>query len=110
MLASDYDGTLRQGNEVNQKTIDTINEFRKRGNLFGIVTGRDYVNGFEYFKRTNEFPFDFVITCSGAAAYDKEGNPYFIKRINGKQSFGESTLVQEFVTQCLKLTPYPCGI
>ena len=24
MLASDYDGTLRQGNEVKQKTIDEI--------------------------------------------------------------------------------------
>lgn len=110
ILASDYDGTLVQSKGIAEETIKAINKFRQMGNLFGIVTGRDYVNGFEYFKRNNEIPFDFVIANSGAGAYDKDGNIYFVKRVNGKQALGESTLAQEIINQCLALTSNPCGI
>ena len=41
ILATDYDGTLSRGG-VSQRNKDAIERFRKAGNLFGVVTGRDY--------------------------------------------------------------------
>ena len=110
ILASDYDGTLNQDGRITEETIEAINRFRRMGNLFGIVSGRDYVYGFEYFKRNNVFPFDFVIASGGACAYDKDGNIYFAQKVNGMLSFGESTLAQELINQCLQLTSNPCGM
>ena len=46
LLASDYDGTLKQYSDkekeltVEKRDKEAIDEFRERGNLFGIVTGR----------------------------------------------------------------------
>ena len=74
ILASDYDGTLCQGSQISENTIGKINEFRQNGHLFGVVTGRDYTNGFNYFKSNNNFPFDFIITSNGASACDKNGD------------------------------------
>jgi HAD superfamily hydrolase (TIGR01484 family) len=110
ILASDFDGTLSQKDGITKGTIEAINKFRQMGNLFGVVTGRDYVNGFEFFKENNLFPFDFIIVSNGAAAYDKEGNVYFAEKVNGGQTFGKSTLAQELIKQLLQLTLNPCGI
>lgn len=110
-LASDYDGTLCQNGIVTEETIEAINEFRRMGNLFGVVSGRDYVYGFEFFKRQPVFCcFDFVIACNGAVAYDKDGNVYFCEALNGRQPFGESTLAQELIREILQLTSKPCGM
>lgn len=43
ILTSDYDGTLVQNKKITEETILAINKFRSMGNLFGIVTGRDFV-------------------------------------------------------------------
>ncbi len=110
ILASDYDGTLFQREGITKKTIEAINKFRQMGNLFGVVTGRDYVNGFELFKRNNVFAFDFIIASNGAIAYDRDGNVYFAEMVNGRQPFGESTLAQELIKQILLLTSNQCGI
>lgn len=110
LLASDYDGTLCQNGRISEEVIKAINEFRQKGNLFGIVTGRDYLIGFEYFKKLNQFPFDFVIANSGAAAYDQAGNVYFAETQNGKIPFGESTLAEELVRDLFQFTSNPCGI
>lgn len=110
ILASDYDGTLCQRDGVTKETIEAIKKFKQMGNLFGVVTGRDYAYGFEIFKRENVFPFDFVIANNGAVAYDKDGNVYFAETVNGRQPFGESTLAQELIKQILQLTSNPCGM
>ena len=110
ILASDYDGTLSQSGRVSKETVSAINRFRQMGNLFGVVTGRDYVHGFEVFKRDNVFPFDFIITSNGAVAYDKNGNVYFAETVNGGRSFGKSTLAQELIKQILQTTANPCGM
>ena len=61
ILASDYDGTISKHGVTTEKTKKAIAEFCEKGNLFGIVTGRDYVNGYKAFKENAEFPFDFMI-------------------------------------------------
>ncbi len=110
ILASDFDGTLCQKGVISNETIDAIEKFRAQGHLFGVVTGRDYINGFEFFKKSNLFPFDFIIVNNGANAYDFDGNEYFAKTVNGRLPIGESTLAAELVGECLRLTPYPCVI
>ena len=110
MIASDYDGTLYQMGVVSQKTVEKIKEFQSRGHLFGVVTGRDYVNGFELFKNRNDFPFDFIISNNGAAAYDKDGNIYFSQKADGRLPCGESTLAENLIKRCLQLTSKTCGI
>lgn len=109
IVASDYDGTLNQGG-ISEHTVKMIKSFQSKGHLFGVVTGRDYVNGFRHFKQENLFPFDFIITHSGAAAFDSQGNVLFAQSVNGNMEWRGTTLVQALVTKCLEMTGNPCGI
>ena len=80
IVATDYDGTLRQG-EVSEDTVDMIRQFRAAGHLFGVVTGRTYENGYAVFRKQNLFPFDFIISHNGAVGYDEEGNILFARSV-----------------------------
>ena len=110
ILASDYDGTLSQGGTISEETKEAIKKFRRLGHLFGVVTGRDYVKGFEVFKRENKFEFDFIIASNGSAAYDKDGNIYFAECIKDGRLYGKTTLAQNLIKRCLQLSSNPCGI
>lgn len=65
VLASDFDGTLKQNGTVSEEDIQTIQKFQKAGNKFGIITGRSIgmIRG-----ELEEFhvPFDFLICNNGA--------------------------------------------
>ncbi len=110
IVASDYDGTLDQDDTVSADTVEMIQKFQREGNLFGVVTGRDYIGGFQMFKKDNLFPFDFIISHNGAVAYDSEGNVLFSQSVNGNMPWRESTLVQELVKTILEMTGRPCGV
>lgn len=56
VVASDYDGTLHQGG-ISADVVEMIRRYRAAGNLFGVVTGRDYAGGFQMFRQENRFPF-----------------------------------------------------
>ncbi len=72
LLASDYDGTLRYGQDVMQKDIEALQEWKNDGNLFVIVTGRSYESIDAQIKKY-QIPVDYVITNNGGMAFDKEG-------------------------------------
>ncbi len=91
LLASDYDGTLYRQGKIAEETIRAINNFRQLGNLFAVVTGRDYAGSFELFKSEQQLPFDFVIASNGAIAYDKDGNIHFAEKIRREKSSGEDS-------------------
>ena len=110
IVASDFDGTLIQNGVVNDKTVNAIKKLQKQGHFFGVVTGRDYVMGYEVFKKFDLFPFDFVITHNGASACDKDGNIYFSEFIKGGEVRGKSTLAQELIERCMELSSDSCGI
>lgn len=74
ILATDYDGTLNRG-VVSQADRDAITEFRKAGNLFGIVTGRAS-DMYDTLVR-DKVEFDFVIVMNGAMSLDTNGNTVF---------------------------------
>ena len=110
IVASDYDGTLIQDGRISSDTVEMIRKFQAQGHLFGVVTGRDYVIGFQLFKQENAFPFDFIISHNGAVAYDREGKVLFTQSVNGDLKWHETTLVQRLVEMCLKMTGNHCGI
>lgn len=109
MVASDYDGTLNRGG-ISAQTVKMIQELQKQGHVFGVVTGRDYVRGYEVFKKNGEFPFDFIICHNGSVGVDADGRVLFAASVDGQMKWGESTLVQELVKRCLELTKNPCGV
>lgn len=102
ILATDYDGTLRQGGEVSKENREYIEKFRAKGHLFGVVSGRDFVYGYNQFKEKDKFPFDFVIMSGGALACDGDGNILFAQTVK--------TSAHKLVARCLELTGNPCGI
>ncbi len=77
MVATDYDGTLFQAGGVGEKTKKAIDEFRKAGNIFGVVTGRDYIWSYGLYKREGLFGFDFVLSNNGAQGWTYDGDRLF---------------------------------
>ena len=76
ILASDFDGTMFVGHELNPKNLEFINEFKSEGNKFGIVTGRDlYMT--KLVIEEYHIPFDFIICNNGTVVYDSEYNVMF---------------------------------
>lgn len=93
IIATDFDGTLCQGYpdgyRINDKTINAIKEFRKKGNLFGVVTGRSYKWAYPVFKQQNAFEFDYIISDNGAQCVDKDGNFVFSNKIKAYKGFAK---------------------
>lgn len=70
ILATDYDGTLSRGG-VSERNREAIARFRKAGNLFGVVTGRDY-----YMYNTlvdHGVEFDFILPFNGGMSINSSG-------------------------------------
>ena len=68
LLGTDYDNTFRIAGKISDENIEAVKEWRKRGNLFGIVTGR-----FEPPDDIFKFDFDFIMCCSGGLLYNNAG-------------------------------------
>lgn len=70
ILASDYDGTLNRGG-ISAEDRRAVARFREAGNLFGIVTGRDW--WMVDVVRREEFPLDFILAMNGAMLIATDG-------------------------------------
>lgn len=75
ILASDFDDTLYFHNdkERNLKNISKIKTFVESGNLFIIVTGRNYSSIKKYINKF-EIPYSYLICDDGAKIFDKYDN------------------------------------
>lgn len=73
ILASDFDGTLRQNNEVLDSDLVAIKTFRANGHKFGIVTGRS-VAMIKLEIDLNKIPFDFLVCNNGGLICDNQYN------------------------------------
>jgi len=93
LIATDFDGTLCQsypdGYKINDKTLEAIKNFRKAGNLFGVVTGRSYIWAYPVFKELNTFGFDYIISDNGAQCFDKDGKVVFSNKIKAYCGFAK---------------------
>ena len=89
IIATDYDGTFYQYHEggITDEVRNKISQFRKKGNLFGVVTGRSYVWAYPIFKQQNLFEFDYIISDNGAQCVDKDGNFVFSHKIQAYKGF-----------------------
>jgi len=73
ILVSDYDQTFYISDEDIEKNIIAVNEFRKRGNIFVIATGRSY---FDFKSQVNLYclKYDYVILNHGTTILDNKDN------------------------------------
>lgn len=79
IIASDFDGTVNYHGKISDEDKAAISRFRKAGNKFGIVTGRDAELS-QWIRQENGFEYDFVISCTGAFIRDGDGNALYVKR------------------------------
>lgn len=75
ILVSDYDQTFYLNDEDIEKNKIAVNDFRKKGNIFIIATGRSY---FDFYNKVNlyNFDYDYVIINHGATILDKNDNMF----------------------------------
>ena len=70
VLASDFDLTLYVNDlEIVKKNVEVIRRFMKQGNLFGIVTGRNY-SGIKVLLNQYNIPYHYLICQDGAKIFD----------------------------------------
>ena len=70
VLASDFDLTLYvPDEEVVKKNVIAIRSFMKQGNLFGIVTGRNY-SSVKQLLNQYDIPYHYLVCQDGAKLFD----------------------------------------
>lgn len=70
ILASDFDLTLYVDDlEIVKKNVEAIRRFMKQGNLFGIVTGRNY-SDIKVLLNEYNIPYHYLICQDGAKIFD----------------------------------------
>ncbi len=74
IIASDYDGTLRSGDYLEQN-LEAVRRWRAAGHLFGIVSGR----GLQFAANLEEqqVPFDFLLANGGGSCLREGRLEYF---------------------------------
>lgn len=73
IAASDFDGTLYRNGDVTKEEIEAIKKWRENGNLFGVITGRNYASLREDLDLF-DVEYDFIISTNGALIRDGQGN------------------------------------
>ena len=75
IIFSDYDQTFYVSDEDIEKNKIAVKEFKSRGNIFVIATGRSYL---DFYKKLNQynFDYDYVILNHGATILDKNDNVF----------------------------------
>lgn len=74
LLVSDYDQTLSMDDITFRINLLKLKEFRKKGNIFMLSTGREYSNIKSEIKKWN-IPCDYISCGDGVALYDSDGKP-----------------------------------
>ena len=71
ILASDFDETIYflDDPELNEKNIDAIRNFINQGNIFCIVTGRNY-SDLKVLLNENNIPYSYLICEDGAKIFN----------------------------------------
>ncbi len=70
IIISDFDDTLYFEGQIREQDIESINSFRKKGNLFIVATGSSYTS----FNRKNKerIKYDYLITNHGSCIFKKD--------------------------------------
>ena len=81
LLVSDYDQTLSMDDITLKINVKKLEEFRQKGNIFVLSTGRDYSSIKSEIKKWH-IPYDYVSCGDGAALYDCDGKPLVHYHLN----------------------------
>lgn len=73
LLVSDYDGTFYVDDESIKHNIHKVKEFRNKGNIFAIATGRSFYDFIEKLKQF-DIEYDYLIINHGASLLNKNHN------------------------------------
>ena len=73
VLISDYDNTFYINDEDIKKNKIAVSEFRKKGNIFVIATGRSYYD-FKNVSNLYNLDYDYLIINHGATILDNNDN------------------------------------
>ena len=73
ILVSDYDQTFYLNDEDIEKNKKSVEEFRKKGNIFVFATGRSY---FDFMNKAEQYKlkWDYLIINHGATILEGEGS------------------------------------
>ncbi|RRC92089.1 HAD-IIB family hydrolase [Erysipelotrichaceae bacterium OH741_COT-311] len=80
IIASDYDGTLKQQEEIPLTIKQKIIEFQNAGHLFGIITGRSLITIVEELEK-QDIKVDFIVASNGSVIVDGNGKLLFEQTI-----------------------------
>ena len=71
ILASDFDETIYfpDNKELNEKNINSIKKFISKGNIFCIITGRNYTD-LKKLLNENDIPYSYLICEDGAKIFN----------------------------------------
>ncbi len=88
ILASDFDETIYylDNEEQNKKNVKAINKFVESGNVFCVITGRNYTDLKELLVK-NKIPYNYLVCEDGAKIFDKNDNCLATKKL-GHQTIG----------------------
>lgn len=108
ILASDFDGTLCQRYTpetypATPEVLEAIRQFRAEGNLFGVVTGRDWRWSWYELDQNGKLDFDFIIALNGAQVYDRAGNMLWEVTADGQADAGGTSLAWALAKRCWEL-------
>lgn len=81
LFASDYDGTLFKNRIITGFDMNQIEMFRRKGNLFGIATGRN-IASIESELKCKQIPYGFIIGINGSAIIDRFRTEIFLTKIH----------------------------
>ena len=71
IIGSDYDGTLNHGG-IDEEKKDAIKKWRKKGNVFSVVSGRGKRELYEIYK-DKDFECDYLVADNGAVIMKPDG-------------------------------------
>lgn len=94
LLAADYDGTLKLGEEVTSRDIEAIRKWRQKGNLFVIDTGRSMQSILGEVQKY-DIPVDYFITNNGGMVFDAKQHELFSSYIDPLMSLDIMYLAKE---------------
>lgn len=83
IAASDYDGTIFRDRTISKVTVQGVHEWRRDGNKFGMVSGRDYGMLTPQLKHYG-IEYDFIISNNGGIIRDKVGKVIYQANIDSK--------------------------
>lgn len=79
ILGSDLDGTFGHGG-VDEAKLTAVREWRARGNVFGIISGRGGLHAQVVAKQHPNLEMDFFASCNGGLIFDGNGKVIYEAR------------------------------